>query len=303
MPPTPDQLEAAWRRRAGLHDLDAYRLFHGWQEGAPGVEIDRYGDAAVIAYKPDAVADIDRLAAALLELHPFAHIVAKQRGTAPVGVRGDLNAACRVRELDMRFAIDLSQRRNPGLYLDARRARAWIRVHSRDRRVLNLFAFTGSLGVAAAVGGARSVTHVDSQRGALRRCRRNHELNNVPVDDRDLVRLNIYQHLRRASARRRRFDAIIVDAPPYSEHAARADRTPGPRGIDALAPLTAPLLDPGGWVLCFFHHSQRSRADHERAFCDAAGVPLHVIWRGTSDLDFPEADERNKLRLTAFERD
>ncbi len=294
-------IEAAWKRRSALHELDAYRVFHGWSEGVPGLEIDRYADAAVVSYKARVELDIDAVAAALIAVHPFDLIVAKPRDARPVAVIGSLpDGPHLVRELGMTFALELEQPRNPGLYLDARPARAWIHANSSERRVLNLFAFTGSLGVSAAVGGARSVTHVDSQRGALRRCKHNHELNGVAIDDRDLMRVNIYQHLRRASAKRRRFDAIILDAPPYSEASARSDRTPGARGLPALAALTAPLLNPGGWLLCFFHHSPLSHAEHEAAFVADAGMELDIAWRGTSGDDFPESDERNKLRLTAF---
>lgn len=297
-------LAAAWRRRAPLHALaqaadpaeviDCYRLFHGWQEGLSGLEIDRYGDTAVIAYKPqvETRASIDAIVACLDRLHAFDSVIAKPRRGSPFAVRGELpSEPITVRERGLRFAIEPAQPRNPGLYLDARPARAWIRQHSRDRRVLNLFAFTGSLGVAAAAGGARSVTHVDSQRGALARCRANHILNNLRIDDRDLVRVNIYQHLRKAATRRRQFDAIILDAPPYSELSAHSDRTPGAHGLDALVELTKPLLAPGGWLLVFFHHSESTRQ-----------WDLETLWRGESDLDFPEADPLNKLRLTALQQ-
>jgi len=294
-----DLVSEAWQRRQKLHDLDAYRVLHGWQEGMPGVEIDRYGDAAIIAHKASAAADTEALASALMQLHPFDVIVAKPRNGSPFALRGELNSKPRiVRELDMSFAIEPAQPRNPGLYLDARPARAWIREHSHGRRVLNLFAFTGSLGVTAAVGGARSVTHVDGQRGALARCKANHDLNNVPIDDRDLLRGDVYQMLRKAGKRRRTYDAIIVDAPPYVELAAKQKAT----GLLTLGKLTAPLLAPDGWLLCFFHHSELDHDRHERELREAAGVDLDVCWRGTSGIDFPEQDPRKKLRLSAFRR-
>ena len=191
---------------------------------------------------------------------------------------------------------------NPGLFLDARPARAWIRAHVGGRRVLNLFAFTGSLGVAAAVGGAREVVHVDSVRHALDMCRANHALNGMPVDDRSLARINVYQHLRKGQAARQKFDAVIVDPPPLKEHALRTDRTPGERGLAALAPLVARMLAPGGWALFFLHHGDKTREQLERELVDAAGVPLEVMWRGEQGPDFPESEDSRKLRLTAFLR-
>lgn len=301
-----DHIAAAWERRAHLHhddDTSAYRLLHGWDEGAPGLEIDRYGESCVLRYPPDCADRLEEIAAALERLHGFARIVAKPRRARAVELlRGALpDAPHEVRELGLRFAVDPGALGNPGLYLDARPARMWLRRHSEGRRVLNLFAFTGSLGVAAIAGGARSVTHIDSRRAALEACRRNHELNQQHVDDRDLVRLNVHQHLRRQSAGRQRFGGILLDAPPLSELASKSDRTPGPRGAAGLAPLAARMLEPGGWLLCFFHHGA-PRAELEDQVLAASEVPLEILWRGESGDDFPSEDPTRTLRLTAFVR-
>jgi 23S rRNA (cytosine1962-C5)-methyltransferase len=300
-------ITAAWERRAALHadaELDAYRLFHGGQEGFAGLKIDRYGDAAFLTCKTDAAARLDEVVAALDACRRFPLLVARTRQDGPQLVRGQMPAEpLVVREHGLRFLIEPRRPANPGLFLDARPARAWIRANAAGRRVLNLFAFTGSLGVAAAVGGAREVVHVDSVVRALELCRANHALNGVPIDARSVARINVYQHLRKAQAGRQRFDAVIVDPPPLNEHALRSDRTPGGRGIAALAPLVARMLAPGGWLLFFLHHGERSRDELERELLAAAQVPLEVLWRGESGIDFPEADDTKRLRLTAFVRD
>lgn len=292
----------AWQRRSALHDdptLDAYRVFHGWQEGAPALEIDRYGDAAFITYRDRVEHRLDDAVAALDEVADLRLIVGKPRDGEPHTLRGVMPAdPYPVLEHGLRYFIEPWRPRNPGLYLDARPARRWLLDNARDRRVLNLFAFTGSLGVAAAVGGAAKVVHVDSQRGALARCLANHALNGVPTDDRDLARVNIYQHLKRNAARRRRWDGIIIDPPPVAPSAAARARL----GMPRLIPLLGATLAPGGWLLCFFHHSQRSVEDHEREVLDGAGVPLEVMWRGENGPDFPENRPERRLRLTAFRR-
>jgi 23S rRNA (cytosine1962-C5)-methyltransferase len=289
-----------------LHDdeaTNAYRLFHGWQEGCHGLEIDRYGAAALVSYKSH-VTDVDQAFEVLAELHDFEVIVAKPRGGEPVAVRGSVpEGSIEVREHGLRFVVEPWRPGNPGLFLDARAARAWIRANAAGRRVLNLFSFSGSLGVAAAAGGALSVTHVDMQRGSLERCRANHRLNGLALDDRDLMRANVYQHLRKSAAGRRRFGAVIMDPPPItpSQH---SDRTPGGRGLATLAPLAARMLAPDGWMLCFFHRSSHrdasDRSAREAEVLAAAERPLEIMWRGESGPDFPESEPGYKLMLTAF---
>ncbi|HEU5061268.1 MAG TPA: class I SAM-dependent methyltransferase [Kofleriaceae bacterium] len=293
------RIAAAWRARAGLGDC--HRVLHGWGEGVPGLEIDRYGDAVVIEHTADQAPLLAEVVPALDACQRFEVVAARPRGfgAAPVALRGALERRV-VTEEGIRFWIDLARAGNPGLYVDARPARAWIRAHSAGRRVLNLFAFSGSLGVAAAVGGARSVTHVDSHPGALEWCRVNSELNGLAVDRRDLARMNIYQHLRRGQAGRQRYDAILLDPPPGPSEPRPKDRTPGRRGVAALAPLCARMLAPGGWLLCFFHRDPRPREAIEAEVAAAATPPLEVLWRGGAGPDVPEPDPARALRVTAF---
>ena len=327
------RIRDAWRARAELErdpELDCYRLFHGRSEGCPGLEIDRYGEAVVLVHAPELAPRLGEVLESLDQCHRFDIAVARPRGQRPAaapvaagGARTDSSGAAHaapplvlrgnppagrtwvVREHGLRFAVDLLRAGNPGLYLDARPARRWLRDHPDGRRVLNLFAFTGSLGVAAAAGGARPVVHVDSHAGALDWCRANSELNRVPVDHRDLARMNIYQHIRRAQAGRQRYGGIILDPPPGPEQPRPKDRTPGRRGIVALVPLAARMLEPGGWLLCLFHRAPRDRGELEAevAGAAAAGAPaarLEVIWRGESGPDFPAADGSRELYITAW---
>ena len=300
----------AWRARGELErdpELDCYRLFHGHSDGCAGLEIDRYGDAVVIAHWPELAPRLGEVVESLDRCRRFGLAVARARGreagvgAPPVALRGAPPAGPTwvVREHGLHFAVDLMRAGNPGLYLDARPARRWIRAHAAGRRVLNLFAFTGSLGVAAAAGGARQVVHVDSHRGALDWCRANSALNRVTADERDLARMNIYQHIRRAQAGRQRYGGIILDPPPGPAQPGPKDRTPGRRGPLALAPLVARMLEPDGWLLCFFHRDARERGELEAEMAAAAGARLEIVWRGDSGPDFPDPDAR-RLRLSAW---
>ena len=173
-------------------------------------------------------------------------------------------------------------------------------TNSSQRRILNLFAHTGSLGVASAAGGARSVLHVDSKKSPLEVAKEHHRLNDLPADDRSFLRGNVYQQLTRAKKAGVQVDGIILDPPPQLPRKF-APRPPVGQDFAQLTRLARPLLAPGGWLLCFFHRFDRTRAEFESDVQSGAGEFLEVIWRSTSGVAFPEEDPEHKLRLTAFQ--
>ena len=71
--------------------------------------------------------------------------------------------------LENGLAFDVTPRpgQDPGVYLDFRVGREWVRAHAKGKHVLNCFSYTATAGVAAAAGGARSVTNVDFSPSAL----------------------------------------------------------------------------------------------------------------------------------------
>jgi 23S rRNA (cytosine1962-C5)-methyltransferase len=298
--PLLDDIRRAYDARVLLHEdpgLDTYRLFHGYSEGLPGLEIDRYGDTAILTSKGADTGHFQEVADCLGVLGNFGTIVGKERGKELQALRGELPSEAQVvREAGLRYSVEAWAPLNPGLYLDARPARAWLRENSRDHHVLNLFSFAGSLGVAAMAGGAASVTHVDTQKRALKRCAANHALNSQRVDHRDLVCEDVLRYLAKAAGGRRRYGGAIVDPPPRREGSTQT----GALSPAALAAKLAGVVEPGGWILCFFHHDERSWAELEAGVCEAVGRPLRVCWRGRSGSDFPEADERRALRLSSF---
>jgi hypothetical protein len=113
----------------------------------------------------------------------------------------------------MRFLVNLSDRLDTGLFLDHRNTRARVREESAGKRVLNLFAYTGSFTVAAATGGARSTTSVDLSATYLDWAGRNLALNGVRGAGHDLVRADCLRWLDEA---RGRWDLVVLDPPPHS---------------------------------------------------------------------------------------
>ena len=81
-----------------------------------------------------------------------------------------------VEEAGCRFAVDVTAPLGVGFYPDLRRGRDAVAARAADRRVLNLFSYTGAFSVRAAKAGAREVVSVDSVAKVHARARRNAEL-------------------------------------------------------------------------------------------------------------------------------
>ena len=57
--------------------------------------------------------------------------------------------------------MELRLNKDCGFYLDSALLRKWLLANAAGKRVLNTFAYTGSLGMSAAAGGASKVTQTD----------------------------------------------------------------------------------------------------------------------------------------------
>lgn len=135
-----------------------------------------------------------------------------------------------IRENDLVFRANLSDYLDTGLFLDGRKKRALIRSEAAGKRILNLFAYTCSLSVAAAKGVARQVDSVDLSNTYLEWGRINFALNGLEsrcIDDDDyfrrpehgcpaLVRSDVMQFISQAAARKYRWDIVILDPPSFS---------------------------------------------------------------------------------------
>ncbi len=269
---------AAARARLDLDDTDAWRLLDGRYEGLPGWTVDRYGPAVLLQSFADGGAAEEELAGLLEELRPAA-VWLKERGHpdrerrsgrliagSHSPPRGDDPLAGRpgrlvVREAGLLFGVDLAHGQNTGLFLDARPARRLVRSLSDGRRVLNLFSYTSAFGVAAAAGGARSVTNVDQVAGALERGRANFALNGVPADPRTHLRSEVFEFLRRAAKRGEVWDGIVVDPPPFRMRSGRGRKRgwDPERDLERLLERCLDRLAPDGWLLAISAARGRER--------------------------------------------
>lgn len=247
-------LRAAYRHRetllSQLHDqgTDCYRLFHGSQEGAPGLTADRYGPLLLVQsfHQPlerDTLLTMHAQLCAslgkplLLVYNDRSQTNSRIDRTDPVyradeAARGDQIG----REWGLNYRVRARHSgQDPLLFLDLRNARGWVKGHSANKSVLNLFAYTCGVGLCAAAGGAREVCNLDFAESNLAVGRENNALNpELPPMQfiqsdyfpaiRQLAGLPVSQRRGRAlpdypRLEPKQFDLVLLDPPAWSKSA------------------------------------------------------------------------------------
>lgn len=119
-----------------------------------------------------------------------------------------------VAENGLQFIVNLTDYLDTGLFLDHRITRGLVRDWSKDKRMLNLFCYTGSFSVYAAAGGAAEVVSVDLSHTYLHWAQRNMELNFKPETKNSFLQADVVEHLGKWPDDR--FDLIVLDPPTFS---------------------------------------------------------------------------------------
>lgn len=295
-------LDAAVLRSLLCRSSDVFRLVNEQGDGLPGLTIDRYGSSFVVSLaSPEAelhaqaVADFlvargargayvkrrerrDLRRAEALELAPSVPL-AGEAAESPLAVR----------EGTTTILTELGDGLSTGLFIDQRDNRARIAGLAQGKQVLNLFSYTCSFSVAAALGGAAKVTSVDVGGRALERGKRNFEANGIAASKHEFVQGDAVRFVRGAVKHGRRFDVIVLDPPSFGTVGRATFRFE--RDIEALMSDCLRLLGPGGCLLCVTNHKKTSLPAFRRLLQRAAEkskVELKIK-EPASGLDCPEA--------------
>ncbi len=222
-------LEKAITARQPLMDArheSAFRLFNGFAEGYPDLALDIYGSTLVIHNYADEPTQnqsvIQEITTYLQNSLTWLHtgilknrnskIQEEKKGTRVFGDKPNR----KIKEHGVWYAIDLTMNRDSSFYLDTRQLRKWLIEHMRDRSVLNTFAYTGSLGIAAMAGGASAVIQTDMNRQFLNLAKDSCSLNGFPILKQNFLAQDFFPVIANIKSRKQLFDCVIIDPPFFS---------------------------------------------------------------------------------------
>jgi 23S rRNA (cytosine1962-C5)-methyltransferase len=137
-------------------------------------------------------------------------------------------------ERHLKFGIDFGTGYSPGLFLDQRENRRYVR-HIAPKRLLNCFAYTCSFSVSAAYVGAATL-NIDLSKKSLSRGRENFALNCLPTLEHRFIADDVGAVLPRLVRKGEKFDVIILDPPTFS-------RSPGGKTFQVEHDFENVLID------------------------------------------------------------
>src|SRR6266487_458525 len=222
-------LEPALAVRKSLFDAahqSAFRLFNGFTEGNPNLVIDLYASTLVFHnYADDVAQGLSLVKEAqhflLAQLSWLRTGILKTRnGKTQEEKRGQLlfgnKPDRKIQEHGVWYAIDLTMNRDASFYLDTRNLRQWLIENMHDKSVLNTFACTGSIGVAATAGGASRVVQLDLNRQFLNLAKESYTLNGFPIDKNDFIPTDFFPAIGKFKRAGETFDCVLIDPPFFS---------------------------------------------------------------------------------------
>ncbi len=257
----------AWRRSG---NIECYRLYDA-DLPEYAVAIDCYGDGIYVQeYVPPTSVDpasaarhIEEVRQAVTEvLQPmpgrlFFNQRQRQRGDQQYerSIEGDGTGVFTVTESVAKFEVDLSKYLDTGLFLDHRLIRQQLGKVCAGKSFLNLFCYTASATVCAAIGGATQSLSIDMSNTYLAWAKRNFRLNRMDPDQHQLLRADCLTWLRRGGDGNH-YEVIFLDPPTFSNSKKMDGVLDIQRDHETLIRQAANLLTEGG-VLIFSTNLRR----------------------------------------------
>lgn len=197
-----------------------------------------------------------------------------------------------VEENGLKFIVNLADYLDTGLFLDHRLTRQMVRAQASGKKVLNLFAYTGSFTVYAAAGAAAEVVTVDLSKTYLHRAKRNMQVNGfTDVARYKFVHADVMQYLK--SIQPGYFDMIIMDPPTFSNSKRMEGILDIQRDHVSLISHCLKGLKPGG-VLYFSTNYRKFVLDKDKIPASA----IRDITKATTPFDFEGSYSRHCFLIT-----
>ncbi|WP_432772684.1 bifunctional 23S rRNA (guanine(2069)-N(7))-methyltransferase RlmK/23S rRNA (guanine(2445)-N(2))-methyltransferase RlmL [Francisella salimarina] len=257
-----------WLKQSGV---ECYRLYDA-DIPTFAVAVDIYGEHVFLQeYRADATIDQNmakqRFYQAIYQIHKtldiqyeniHTRVRQRQKGKEQYQKNNDKNNFHVINEFDAKFYVNFDDYLDTGVFLDHRKIRQLVAKASKNKTLLNLFSYTCTASVHAALKGAKT-TSVDMSNTYLEWGKNNFELNNLDIKKHNFIQADCISWLKSNSEK---FDVIFLDPPTFSNSKRMDDILDIQRDHELLINLAMDSLKKDG-VLYFSNNYRRFKMSSE----------------------------------------
>jgi len=288
----------SYRNSTGLAEsphTDVYRLIHGEGDGLPGLIVDYYNGVAVMQMHSIGFyrikKEITDILADILKEKLIA-VYNKSEGTIPhmsgmtatnEFLYGDSEAVI-VNENGYKFKIDWTTGQKTGFFIDQRENRKLLEAYTSERKVLNMFGYTGGFSVYA-MKNASLVHTVDSSRPAIELANENIRLNYGDDKRHESFQVDAFEYMNEIKDK---YDVIVLDPPAFAKH--HNVLSNALQGYKRLNMKAIEQIKPGGVIFTFSCSQAVSRDNFRKSVFAAAantGRNVRILHQMSQPPDHP----------------
>lgn len=272
----------------------------------PGFTLDQFGDVLVLSWYREIWTSVDEshwTKLANFFKKPIWVQGKELKKYLNVDNRGHQTESWMASEQNIKYEIRSDSLASPGLFLNQRLHRKWVRDNARNKSVLSLFANTGTYGLAASLGQAKDVTLVENSKNYLSWAKRNFEQNGVEPAHCKFLNRDSLAFIESSLNKGLQFDVIICDAPTFFRREKGIFRVE--KDFEKLLADCLRLLATGGVLLISTQFDGFYVADLKRRIIKVQkeiGMPTLEINLILPSLDFELPDEKTNLKSFLIRR-
>ncbi len=280
-------------------DSNIFRLVNAEGDFLPGLIVDYYDGNIVLQFHSLGMYRLKNwIVEALLQNVPEVKtIFSKSSSTlpknSPISLHDEFLYSSKEEEFFLskengcKFLIDYKYGQKTGFFIDQRSNRELLSTLSKDKNVLNCFAYTGGFSIAALKGGAKSVESLDISKRALDICNQNVKMNGFE-DNHISKQVDVVDYLN--DIHKNKYDIIILDPPAFAKH--HKDVSRALKGYRSINQKAMQKIAPNGLLFTFSCSQAVNREDFLTMLFSCAAISnrkIRIVRRLPHNFDHPQS--------------
>jgi len=288
-----------YRQQMGFFNMEetsVFRLIHAEGDGFPGLIVEYYNGTLVMQMHSIGMYLIrEKLARMLSEMLPIPVNAVYDKSANTLPHKADIEPTDGyllgestnpiVKENGMKFRINWEEGQKTGFFIDQRDNRSLVKHYAQNRKVLNMFGYTGGFSLYALAGKAQEVHSVDSSKLAIELTNEHVDLNFPDCKNHFAFAEDAFSFLNNMDDS---FDLIILDPPAFAKHHNVLHNAL--QGYKKLNRKAFEKIKPGGILFTFSCSQVVSKENFRKSVFTAAanvGRKVRILHQLSQPIDHP----------------